>query len=195
MPSRSGTSVHIFIKQKQYATRVRAVRFIGGNLKRIIITLLLTAASVVVLASVLVHPNGAVKATQSNQPLLAGAEIDPSVMSILDKSCQNCHSENTEWPWYSYIAPISWLVEGDVSQARSHMNLSRWSEYTPQDKQHILASVGAVVRSGKMPPARYTAIHADAKLSAGEGARIYEWAHTERRRLKSTVPAPVGAGL
>jgi hypothetical protein len=48
----------------------------------------------------------------------------------------------TEWPWYSYIAPMSWLVEGDVSKARSHMNLSHWNEYTGEKQQEILARVG-----------------------------------------------------
>ena len=159
------------------------------------ITVLLGGATIVLLASVLVHPSGLQKATQSNAPLLAGAEIDPSVMAMLEKSCQNCHSEKTEWPVYSYIAPMSWLVEGDVSQARSHMNLSRWGDYSLAEKEQLLASIGAVVRSGNMPPARYTAIHAGAKLSLSESARIYEWAHAERRRLKLAAPAEAGAGL
>ena len=164
-------------------------------MKRIIIMFLLGGASIVLLASVLVHPNGAVKAIQSNEPLLAGAEVDPAVKAILERSCQNCHSEKTDWPIYSYIAPMSWFVEGDVSQARAHMNLSRWGDYTLEEKEQLLASIGAVVRSGKMPPGRYAAIHTDAKLSAEDSARIYDWAHAERRRLKSVVPAPTGAGL
>lgn len=164
-------------------------------MKRIIIIFLLGGASIVLLASVLVHPNGPVKATRSNEPLLAGAEIDPAVKAMLERSCQNCHSEKTGWPIYSYVAPMSWLVEGDVSQARAHMNLSHWGDYSLEEKEQLLASIGAVVRSGKMPPARYTAIHTGAKLSAEDSARIYEWAHAERRRLKSVVPAPAGAGL
>ena len=164
-------------------------------MKRTIIMFLLGGASMVLLASVLVHPNGTVKAAQSTEPLLAGAEIDPAVKALLERSCQNCHSEKTAWPVYSYIAPMSWLVEGDVSQARAHMNLSRWGDYSLEEKEQLLASIGAVVRSGKMPPARYTAIHTDAKLSPEDSARIYEWAHAERRRLKSVVPAPTGAGL
>jgi heme-binding protein len=164
-------------------------------LKRFIITFLLGGASMVLLASVLVHPSGPVKATHSTGPLLAGAEIDPAVKALIEKSCRNCHSEKTEWPFYSYIAPMSWLVEGDVGEARSHMNLSRWGDYSLEEKEQLLASIGVVVRSGKMPPARYTAIHTDAKLSAEDGARIYEWAHAERRRLKLAVPASTGAGL
>jgi hypothetical protein len=144
---------------------------------------LVCAASVIVFASVLVHPNGAVKATKSANPLLAGSDIDPINLGVIERSCQNCHSEKTEWPWYSHIAPMSWLVEKDVIQAREHMNLSHWDQYSVRQKQEILARVGAVIRSRHMPPGRYTMIHPDAKLSDAERERIYDWAHAERRRL------------
>jgi hypothetical protein len=165
------------------------------TLKNIIRAFFLGAGGVVVLASVLIHPNGPIKTTTSRTPLFAGADIDPAVLGLFERSCQNCHSENTEWPWYSYIAPLSWLVEGDVSEARSHMNLSHWDDaYPAQKKQEILARIGAVVRSSEMPPARYTVIHTKAKLSSLEREQIYGWAHAERRRLKSTMPASVGGG-
>jgi hypothetical protein len=152
-------------------------------LKSIIRTLLIFAASVVVFASVLVHPNGGVKAVRSANPLLTGSDIDPIALGILERSCQNCHSEKTEWPWYSHIAPMSWLVEKDVSQAREHMNLSHWDDYSVGEKQALLARIGAMIRSRQMPPDRYTMIHPEAKISDAERERIYEWSHTERRRL------------
>ncbi len=164
-------------------------------MKNIVRVFALGAISIVVLASALVHPSGPVKIPKSNNPLLADAEIDPAVLKIIERSCQNCHSEKTEWPWYSYVAPMSWLVESDVSQARGHMNLSHWDEYTVEEKQTILALVGSVVRSRAMPPARYTLIHKNAQLSAAEREAIYGWAHTERRRLKSTTPLSVGANF
>ena len=154
-------------------------------MKNILLKLALGATTVVVLASVFIHPSGQVKMVTSADPLLAGAEIDPAALQLFERSCQNCHSERTQWPWYSQVAPMSWLVEGDVAQARSHMNLSRWDEYTTEKKRELLARVGAVARSGEMPPARYTAIHTNAKLSSAEREQIYEWAHAERGRLKS----------
>jgi hypothetical protein len=163
--------------------------------KNIVRAFLLGIGSVVIFASVLVHPSGPVKATKSVKPLLADADIDPVVFEVLERSCQNCHSEKTEWPWYSHIAPMSWLVENDVSQARSHMNLSRWEEYSLDEKEEILARVGAVVRSQQMPPSRYTLIHTNAKLSPAEREQIYGWAHAERKRLKSAMPTSVGSGF
>jgi len=163
-------------------------------MKTIILTFLLGSAVTVLFASVLVHPAGPVKARSTTEPLLSGADIDPPVLTELERSCQNCHSDRTEWPWYSYIAPVSWLVESDVGRARGRMNLSHWNEYTAETKGEMLARVGAIVRSGEMPPARYTVIHANAKLSSVEREQIYEWAHAERLALKSAVPATVGTG-
>jgi hypothetical protein len=84
---------------------------------------------VLAVSSVLVHPFGAIKTQRSNKPLLLDSTFDPQVVTTLEKSCQNCHSEKTEWPWYSYVAPISWMIENDVQHGRSHMNLSCWNGY------------------------------------------------------------------
>ncbi len=91
------------------------------------------------ISSVLVHPFGAIKAQRSNKPLLLDSTFDPQVVTTLEKSCRNYHSEKTEWPWYSYVAPISWMIENDVRRARSHMNLSHWNGYNPQEQQEILS--------------------------------------------------------
>ena len=75
------------------------------------------------------------------------------------------------------------------------MNLSRWDEYTIEEQQDLLSRIGAVVRSREMPPARYTLIHGNAKLSPAQREDIYRWAHAERRRLKTVTPTSVGAGF
>jgi len=157
-------------------------------LKHIIRIGALGALVVIVLAS-LVHPSGNVKSTKSEQPLFNGAAIDTAVLGVIERSCQNCHSEKTEWPWYSQVAPMSWMVERDVSQARGHMNLSQWDAYTNEQKREILGRIAAVIRSRHMPPDRYTVIHPDAKLTQAERDALYDWAHAERRRVKSSVPA------
>ena len=148
-------------------------------------TSLVGAVMVLGLASLLVHPFGAVKAHASVEPLLTSSVVDAETIRILERSCQNCHSQHTEWPWYSYVAPVSWLVESDVYNARSHMNLSGWDQYSLQEKQDHLAELAAAVRSRQMPPPRYTLMHRSAKLSEPELERIYQWARGERRRLKS----------
>ena len=140
------------------------------------------------LASILVHPFGAVKKSVSGKPLLGGAVVDRAVIQIVERSCQNCHSERTDWPWYSYVAPMSWLIERDVQQGRSHMNLSHWDEYGVQKREDTLAEISAMIRSRQMPPSRYLRLHPNARLSDDEIDLIYKWARAERKRLKSVKP-------
>ena len=156
-----------------------------STLKNPIRKSLIAGVTVLGLASLLVHPFGAVRAHAPVEPLLTSAVVDAETVRILQRSCQNCHSQNTDWPWFSYIAPVSWLIESDVHQARSHMNLSGWSQYSLGEKQELLAELAAAVRSRQMPPPRYTLMHRGAKLSQPEQERIYQWARGERRRLKS----------
>jgi heme-binding protein len=153
--------------------------------KKLLQVVLIGGTGLLVLASVFVHPFGAVKARTANTPLLAGASADPSVVRIMERSCQSCHSERTDWPWYSYVAPMSWLIENDVHNGRSHMNLSHWDEYTLDKQQELLTELSAMIRSRQMPLPRYLQLHPGAKLSDAEIDQIYQWARGERRRLKS----------
>src|SRR5579859_6390556 len=107
-------------------------------------TSLVGAVIVLGVASLLIHPFGAVRAHAGVEPLLTNAVVDTETVRIIERSCQNCHSQNTEWPLYSYFAPVSWLIESDVQQARSHMNLSGWSQYSLGEKQQLLAEIAAV---------------------------------------------------
>ncbi len=109
----------------------------------------------IVACSILVHPYGDVKGRASDAPLMSDAAMDSTITKIVEKSCKNCHSEKTEWPWYSYVAPMSWLIEGDVYIGRSHMNLSRWDEYGIDEKQLLLSQIAVMVRNRKMPLPRY----------------------------------------
>ena len=150
------------------------------------------------LASVVIHPFGNVKGLDSSTPLLAGSSADFAVLQIVDRSCQSCHSEKTRWPWYSYIAPASWMIENDVRDGRSHMNFSRWSDYPVEEKRQLLAAIASAVRNRVMPLPRYVYLHPDARLSANEINRLYQWTKSERRRLSvSETPGgeiPTGGG-
>jgi hypothetical protein len=156
---------------------------------KIIVKLALASAVVLGVALSFIHPAGRVKGQASTEPLLAGAEADGRIMKILERSCQNCHSERTEWPWYSYVAPLSWLVEADVHNGRSHMNLSRWRDYSPDRQRDILTRLGVEVRTRQMPLSRYLRIHQDAALSDEEIKQLYVWAHRERSRLAAPIDA------
>ena len=161
-------------------------------------SILLSGVALLAVGSVLVHPFGAIKAHGSDKPLLLDATFDSQVVRIMERSCQDCHSERTEWPWYSYVAPMSWMIENDVQRGRSHMNLSRWNGYGPEKQQEILTELSILVRNRVMPLPRYLVLHPEAKLSDAEVAYLYQWARSERKRVKAAVAAenaPTGRQL
>jgi Haem-binding domain len=103
--------------------------------------------------------------SHSNPPVLAEPRWDsPTTRALAVRACFDCHSNLTKWLWYSNLAPVSWLVQGDVSGGRSQFNFSEWNK--PQD-----VSIGDIVdsiRGGSMPPWFYTLIHSNAGLSSAE---------------------------
>ena len=157
---------------------------------------LLIAVGAVAVAAVggsLIHPFGATAASGANQAIFREAQIDPETLAIVQRACQNCHSQNTKWPWYGHVAPVSWLLAHDVQQARSHMNLSHWQDYSTDDRLRLLSAVGSAVRNRVMPPQRYLLLHPEARLNVGERQQIYRWTRTERRRLSGSQAQTVSA--
>ena len=136
------------------------------------------------------HPFGNVKQAHSANVLMNTATIDAPVLAVMQRSCQNCHSERTEWPWYSHAAPMSWLIENDVQGGRTHWNMSKWEQYSIDDREHILSQIGPMVRNKQMPLPQYLFLHPEAKLSGADVDLLYQWSRTERKRLKSSATQP-----
>ena len=132
------------------------------------------------LASVLTPPS---KSGDPGAPLFSGAKIDAGVLSIFERSCVDCHSERTHYPWYSYVAPVSWLIQSDVNGGREHLNLSRWGELSVQRRQRSLSEIANQVKDGDMPLPQYTLIHRNARLSETDVNAIFQWTQAERARL------------
>ena len=97
------------------------------------------------------------------------------VISILRKACYDCHSNETRYPWYSYVAPVSWLVIRDVEIGRDELNLSLWSEQSKRRKIKILKEISEEVEEKEMPLKVYTVTHRDAILSDEEISAITQW--------------------
>ena len=140
-----------------------------------------------ILASVFVHPLPHEVSDRTSAPLLPGADIPPSVAGVIAHACVNCHSEKTQWPWYSRVAPGSWLVENDVKHAREHLNLSRWDDLQQVDQRMLLTAIATVIENHEMPPHKYVMLHPEAKLSADDAVRVIEWTRAERRRLRASA--------
>jgi cytochrome c len=135
-------------------------------------------ATASLLALPFVHPFGPVRQQWSGNPL-------PDA-PLLTKVCGNCHSERTEWPLYSYLPGVSWVLEKDVADARAHLNLSRWSGYSAEERRDLLGRIAAEIRSHEMPPARYKILHPEARLSDADIQAIGDWTKTQRHLLRNS---------
>jgi Haem-binding domain len=153
----------------------------GGGAEFAVASLLL----VWLLASVLIHPLPHEASDRAAAPLLAGADVPPPVVDVFAHACINCHSEKTRWPWYSQVAPASWLVESDVKRAREHLNLSRWDSLDAAGQRMLLTAIATVIENREMPLHRYVVFHPEVKLSAADSVQVIEWTHAERRRLRA----------
>ena len=114
-----------------------------------------------------VHPfgNPRVEPAKGLGTLLEGANMPASARAVLVTKCADCHSSETRWPVYSWIAPGSWLIERDIVEARKKMDLSRWDQMPPETQQVLMAKMVEEVKKGDMPPLQYLALHWDARIS------------------------------
>lgn len=104
----------------------------------------------------------------------AVAKPEPQLAAIVRRACQDCHSHNTAWPWYSLIAPVSWLVADDVEQGRAHLNFSQWSFLSPEMSKIRMKEACREVRTKGMPPWQYRFMHPEARLSEEDVAIFCE---------------------
>lgn len=123
------------------------------------------------------------------QTIEAMVGIPADVRSTLNRSCADCHSDETRWPWYSRIAPVSWYVAGHVNKGRRYINLSTWVRpgHEPQDSIDRLKAMCREVQNSRMPLLSYRLIHWDSWLSARDVSRICEWSETEQKRLGASA--------
>jgi hypothetical protein len=113
---------------------------------------------------------------RENPPGETRLSVPADVRAVLERSCFDCHSNETEWPWYAYVAPASWLVASDVNEARHHLNFSDWDAMEASRRDRATHEIQEEVEEGEMPPGTYLALHADARLSDADRETIRRWA-------------------
>ena len=116
---------------------------------------------------------------KTNPPVTGEIKAPENVMQILRNSCYDCHSNEVKWPWYSNVAPMSWLVAYDVDEAREHMNFSEWASYSTEDKAEDIEEIWEEVEEGNMPLWYYVPLHPEAKLSDNDKEIIKNWVQSE----------------
>jgi hypothetical protein len=109
--------------------------------------------------------------------------MTPQVAAILERSCRDCHSHKTVWPWYSNVAPISWLISDDVNKGRQALNMSEWGKLDQDRQDRKLRQICDEISDGIMPLSYYLPMHPHARLSAEDKKIICDWTEAERARL------------
>ncbi|WP_375324762.1 heme-binding domain-containing protein [Flagellimonas sp. GZD32] len=104
------------------------------------------------------------------------------VKQILKTACYDCHSANTEYPWYNNIAPISYWLAGHIDDGKRHLDFSSWNSYDAKKKDHKLEEVIEEVKEGKMPLKEYTWTHSEANLTEDQVKILVEWADKARAK-------------
>jgi hypothetical protein len=147
----------------------------------------LATALVIALALQFVGPARTNPRQDADLTLERQAPMPAHVADLVRRACYDCHSHDTRWPWYSRVAPVSWLVVHDVNTGRAHMNFSTWGAYHRFERADLLDKSCDLVASGAMPLPRYTWLHPDARLAPPEVEALCAWAREEGERL-TTAP-------
>lgn len=113
--------------------------------------------------------------------------VPANVQTVLKRSCFDCHSNNTVYPWYDNIQPVSWWLNHHVEEGKGELNFSEFASYSPKRAKHKLEEIGESVTEGWMPLDSYLWIHHDAKLSPEEAKLIADWAGGLEKQIQ--VPA------
>lgn len=151
------------------------------------------AAVAIVVAVQVIRP-GELRPRQVNpdRTIHATLRVPARVDSLLRTACYDCHSDETRWPWYAQVAPVSWWLADDVRRGTREMNYSRWVDSTAGARrpwQNLGASCYDV-RTSLMPPRMYLALHPGAKLQAADITALCDWFNSTRDSIKKAEGIP-----
>jgi hypothetical protein len=168
-------------------------------MKKIILRILAGFAGIVLVAQ-LFQPSHSNPSSDSTLSLKNYKGIPPEVLSKFESSCFDCHSNDTRWPWYSYLTPVNYLVARDVSEGRRHLNFSEWASLKPGKMMSRLEDIYNEVYHRKMPLPIYVPMHPESKLSDADIKLICDWASGEQdhldqvREMQNQIIQNKGAG-
>jgi hypothetical protein len=100
-------------------------------------------------------------------------------LQVLARACGDCHSNRTDWPWYSHVPPVSWWIAQHVREGRERLDFSEWDTYSQWQRQDKLESICGLISTGRMPPWQYTAMHPEARLTEKDKEAVCAWANDE----------------
>lgn len=113
---------------------------------------------------------------RANPQVTGLVDAPRDVLTILQRSCWDCHSNETEWPWYAYVAPVSFRVSQHVWMGREHVNFTEWDRYDAEELEEAYEEIVKEIERGGMPLSDYLLVHRNAKLTTADRERLVSWA-------------------
>jgi len=113
---------------------------------------------------------------RSNPPVVSEIDAPREIAAILERSCYNCHSNRTKWPWYAYVAPVSWWVVDHVHEGRDDLNFSDWPVLDFEELADNFHDIDEQIAKDEMPLTSYLLMHPSARLSDADKAALRRWA-------------------
>lgn len=123
------------------------------------------------------------------QDFLSSQEIPAEIRDLVKRSCYDCHSNETRWPWYSNVTPVGQWLAHHVDEGRHHLNFSAWSQLTDYRKAKILEEMEEEVGESHMPMPSYLWLHADASLDETQRSLLLQWCATSRSEIEQRLDA------
>lgn len=115
--------------------------------------------------------------------------VPDQIKTILQRSCMDCHSNNTIYPWYSNIQPSAWLLAHHIKDGKSEINFDEYATYNLRRRYHKMEEIAEQIKEQKMPIRGYALMHQNARLSPEERLALIQWAENVREDMKSKYPA------
>jgi hypothetical protein len=136
-----------------------------------------------------IRPNFTNPPINASETLWASTAVPEDVHQVLIRSCNDCHSHETTYPWYAKITPTNWFLANHIAEGRREMNFSVWNTYKTDKKIRKLGELCEQVDKSEMPLPSYLWIHREAALSDNERTLLCTWTRAEMTRLQSSPPA------
>lgn len=143
----------------------------------------IVVGSIVFVMMQFIQPNRDNPAIDASMTMQTQLNIPSEISALLNRGCKDCHSNQTVWPFYSYVAPASWLVSYDVMEGRKHLNISEWGTYKEGKKIQKLSGIYQAVNDRSMPLPKYIPLHPEANFTDAERTALSSWAQSEAERL------------
>ena len=149
---------------------------------------ILKIAAIVIVAALIVvqfiRPDFTNPPVNEAETLEASVQVPENIRAVMKRSCSDCHTNTTVYPWYSQISPVSWWLKNHIDEGRRELNFSVWATYQPKRKAKKLEEVCEQINEKEMPLPSYTWVHRDAILSAEESKVLCDWATAEKAKIE-----------